>query len=113
VLGKHVRIVGPGLLAVLDAIEPFLLAGRDDVAVDDQRGGGFVKDRIYAENIQAAPLDDRSTLFRSLNDGIGPSDDRSRSCPPAQRLAIRAVVIIVLSEAASVNDRLFLTLGAS
>jgi hypothetical protein len=108
-----VRIVGPRLLAVLDAIEAFLLAGCDDVAVDDQRGGGFVKDRIYTENIQAAPLDDWSTLFRSLNDGIGPSDGRARSRPPAKRLAIRAVVIIVLSEAASVNDRLFLTSGAS
>lgn len=39
VLGKHVRIVRPRLLAVLDAIEPFLLAGCDDVAINDQRGG--------------------------------------------------------------------------
>ena len=36
--GELVRIVEGRFLAVLDAIEPLLLHGRDELAVDQQRG---------------------------------------------------------------------------
>ena len=38
-LGKLMRVVEIRRLAVFDAIEPFLLDGGDERAVDEQRGG--------------------------------------------------------------------------
>ena len=38
-LGKLMRVVDVGQFSVLDAIEPFLLGGDDEFAVDEQRGG--------------------------------------------------------------------------
>jgi hypothetical protein len=49
------RIVGSRCLAMLDAVESFLLARRDDFAIDDHRGGRFVKYRVDSENFQAGP----------------------------------------------------------
>src|ERR1700754_3575392 len=37
--GQLMRVVEFRLLAVFDAVEPFLLDGRDELAVDEQRGG--------------------------------------------------------------------------
>ncbi len=37
--GELMRVIEFSLLAVLDAIEPFLLDGGDEHAVDEQRGG--------------------------------------------------------------------------
>ena len=50
-LGELVRIVDARFLAVLDAVEPFLLGGGDERAVDQQRGGGFVIDRVDSQNV--------------------------------------------------------------
>src|ERR1700740_1809576 len=37
--GQLMRVVEFRLLAVFDAVEPFLLDGRDELPVDEQRGG--------------------------------------------------------------------------
>src|SRR5215472_9670597 len=50
-LGKLVRVVDVRLLTVLDAVEPLLLGGGDERAVDDQRGGGLVIHRVDSENV--------------------------------------------------------------
>src|SRR4030095_11108619 len=50
-LGKLVRVVDLRLLTVFDAVEPLLLTGDDEHAVDDQRGGGLVIHRVNAENV--------------------------------------------------------------
>jgi hypothetical protein len=50
-LGELVRVVDVRLLTVLDAVEPLLLGGRNERAVDDQRGGGLVIHRVDSENV--------------------------------------------------------------
>jgi hypothetical protein len=50
-LGELVRVVYVRFLTVLDAVEPFLLGGGDERAVDDQRGGGLVIHRVDSENV--------------------------------------------------------------
>src|SRR5262249_47210427 len=45
-LGKLVRVIDVRLLTVLDAVEPLLLGGGDERAVDDQRGGGLGIHRV-------------------------------------------------------------------
>src|SRR5262249_1475922 len=50
-LGELVRVVDARLFAVLDAVEPFLLGGGDERAVDQHRRGGFVIDRVDSQNV--------------------------------------------------------------
>jgi hypothetical protein len=50
------RVIDVRLLAMLDAVESFLLGGRDNLATDEQRSGGFVIDRIYSKNIHRHSL---------------------------------------------------------
>ena len=49
--GKLVRILYPRFLGMLDAVEPLFLAGRYDLAIDNQGGGRFVKHRIDSKNV--------------------------------------------------------------
>src|SRR5262245_59265088 len=65
-LGELVRIVYVCFLTVLDAVEPFLLGGGDERAVDDQRGGGLVIHRVDSENVHRPTTRDmRLPCFRS------------------------------------------------
>src|SRR5262249_54821932 len=54
-LGKLMRVVEVRLLAVLDAVEPLFLDGRDKLAVDEQRSRRLVIDRIDSKNIHRPP----------------------------------------------------------
>ena len=49
--GKHLRIVDPRRLAMLDAVEALLLARRHHLSVDHQSGRRFMKDGIDSENV--------------------------------------------------------------
>jgi len=53
-LGKLVRIVGPRLLSVLDAVDPLFLARRHDPSVDEQGGRRFMIHGVDAENVHPA-----------------------------------------------------------
>ena len=55
-LGKLVRIVDLRFLGMLDAIEPLFLAGRHDLAVDNQCGRRFMKHSVDTENVHPAGL---------------------------------------------------------
>lgn len=46
------RVVDVGQLAVLDAIEALLLDGDHKLAVDQQRRGRIVIDRVDSKNVQ-------------------------------------------------------------
>src|SRR5258708_2903951 len=50
-LGELMRVVDVRQLAVFDAIEPLLLNGDDERAVDEQRGGRIVIHRVDSKNI--------------------------------------------------------------
>ena len=50
-LGELVRVVDVRFLTVLDTVEPFLLGGGDERAVDEHRGGGLVIYRVDSENV--------------------------------------------------------------
>ena len=60
--GELMRVIEFSLLAVLDAIEPFLLDRGDELAVDEQRGGRFVIYRVDSKNVHWRPH--YPTLFR-------------------------------------------------
>ena len=64
-LGKLVRVVDVRLLTVLDAVEPLLLGGGDERAVDDQRGGGLVIHRVDSENVHRPKTRDMRFLRAS------------------------------------------------
>ena len=69
--GELMRVVEFGLLAVLDAIEPFLLDGGDERAVDEQRGGRLVIHRVDSKDVHrptrpAVPLCKHSLHCRKL-----------------------------------------------
>ena len=53
ILGQHVRVVDPRLFCMLDAGEPLFFAGGHHLAVENQCGCGFAKDRIDSENVHA------------------------------------------------------------
>src|SRR5690348_17198620 len=55
-LRKLVRIVEIRFLAVLDAIEAFLLDRGDELAVNEQRGGRLVVHRIDSKNVHRSSL---------------------------------------------------------
>ena len=59
--GELMRVVEFRLLAVLDAIEPFLLDGGDERAVDEQRGGQLVIHRVDSKDVHR-PTSTRVTL---------------------------------------------------
>ena len=50
-LGELVRVVDVRFLAVLDAVEPFLLGSGDERAVDEHRSGGLVIYGVDSENV--------------------------------------------------------------
>src|SRR4029453_3939040 len=79
-LGKLVRVVDLRLLTVFDAVEPLLLAGDDEHAVDDQRGGGLVIHRVNAENVN------RPTRRRGSLPSLG-SKDRTEHTRNSRRRA--------------------------
>ena len=52
-LGQDLRVVYARFFAMLDAGEPLLLAGGHHLAIDNQCGRGFMKDRIESKNVHA------------------------------------------------------------
>jgi hypothetical protein len=50
-LRQLMRVIPVGLFAVLDAVEPFLLDGGDELAVDQQRSRGFVIHRVDSKDV--------------------------------------------------------------
>jgi hypothetical protein len=61
---KLVRIIDSRWLGVLDLVEPFLLACRHYLAVDQQRGGRFMKHGIDSEDVHPDRPMSRVTLAR-------------------------------------------------
>jgi len=61
-LWELMRVIPFSLLAVLDAIEPFLLDGGDECAVEEQRRGRLVIHRVDPEDVYHS---ERPTAARS------------------------------------------------
>jgi hypothetical protein len=69
------RVVEVRFLAVLDAIEAFLLDGTDKLAVDEQRGRRLVIHAIDSKNVQwsTSPREKFTPTHRNgANQSIGP-----------------------------------------